>query len=161
MTSRCSLKLASLVLAIVLGSQAALAQGIQGTINGEVKDQTGAVIPGATVMVINVDTRESRVQQSSSVGTFSFPKLAIGTYAVTAELSGFKRVIRENVRVQANQVVDVKMTPLHLAVSVHRMRPSASPYSVGVPEKCTFAAEYPARTYPCQRFGVALASGSA
>jgi hypothetical protein len=50
---------------------------------------------------------------------------------VGAELSGFKRVIRENVRVQANQVVDVKMTLLHLAVSVHRMRPSASPYSVG------------------------------
>src|SRR5262249_14193880 len=52
-------------------------------------------------------------------------------------------------------------TPLHLAVSVHRMRPSASPYSVGVPEECTFAAEYPARTYPCQRFDDALASGSA
>jgi hypothetical protein len=49
MTSRCSLKLASLVLALVLGSQAALAKGIQGTINGEVKDQTGAVIPGATL----------------------------------------------------------------------------------------------------------------
>ena len=110
MTSRYSLKLASLVLALVLGSQAALAQGIQGTINGEVKDQTGAVIPGATVTVTNVDTRETRVQQSTSVGTFSFPNLAIGTYAVGAELSGFKRVIRENVRVQANQVVDVKMT---------------------------------------------------
>ena len=110
MTSGYLLKLASLVVGMVLGSQVALAQGIQGTINGEVKDQTGAVIPGATVTVTNVDTRETRVQQSTSVGSFSFPNLAIGTYAVGAELSGFKRVIRENVRVQANQVVDVKMT---------------------------------------------------
>jgi hypothetical protein len=78
MTSR-SLKLASLVLAIVIGSQAALAQGIQGTIDGEVKDQTGAVIPGSTVTVTNVDTRETRVQQSSAVGTSAFPTLPSGT----------------------------------------------------------------------------------
>ena len=41
------------------------------------------------------------------------------------------------------------------------MLPSASPYGVGVPEDCAFAAEYPARTFPCQRFDAALASGSA
>src|SRR5467141_173676 len=39
--------------------------------------------------------------------------------------------------------------------------PSASPYSVGVPEEGTYAAEYPARTFPCQRFDAALASSSA
>jgi hypothetical protein len=36
-----------------------------------------------------------------------------------------------------------------------------SPYSVGVQEDISFAAEYPARTFPCQRFDAALASGSA
>jgi len=41
------------------------------------------------------------------------------------------------------------------------MGPSASPYSVGVPEEGTYAAEYPARTFPCQRFDAALASSSA
>jgi hypothetical protein len=40
------------------------------------------------------------------------------------------------------------------------MRPSTSPYSVGVPKAGSFAAEYPARTYPCQRFDAALASGT-
>jgi hypothetical protein len=40
------------------------------------------------------------------------------------------------------------------------MGPSASPYSVAVPE-LFYAAEYPARTFPCQRFDAALASGSA
>jgi len=41
------------------------------------------------------------------------------------------------------------------------MGPSAFSYSVGVPEEETYAAEYPARTFPCQRFDAALASGSA
>jgi hypothetical protein len=41
------------------------------------------------------------------------------------------------------------------------MEPSASPYSVGIPEEDSYAAEYPARTFPCQRFDAALASGSA
>ena len=39
--------------------------------------------------------------------------------------------------------------------------PSASPYSVGTPEQSSFAAEYPARPYPCQRFSAALTNGSA
>jgi len=41
------------------------------------------------------------------------------------------------------------------------MEPSASPYSVGIPEESSYAAEYPARPFPCQRFDAALASGSA
>jgi len=41
---------------------------------------------------------------------------------------------------------------MRLAISAHPMLPSASPYGVGVPEQCIFAAEYPARTFPCQRF---------
>jgi hypothetical protein len=46
-------------------------------------------------------------------------------------------------------------------MSVQGMRPSAFSYSVGVPEEVSFAAEYPARTLPCQRFVAALAGGSA
>ena len=41
------------------------------------------------------------------------------------------------------------------------MVPSASSYGVGIPEDISFAAEYPARTFPYQRFDAALASGSA
>jgi hypothetical protein len=41
------------------------------------------------------------------------------------------------------------------------MLPSAFSYSVGVQKDISFAAEYPARTFPCQRFDAALADGSA
>jgi hypothetical protein len=50
---------------------------------------------------------------------------------------------------------------MHLAISVPGMEPSASSYGVGVPEDDPYAAEYPARTFPCQRFDAALTSGSA
>jgi hypothetical protein len=50
---------------------------------------------------------------------------------------------------------------MHLAITVHSMEPSAYSYSIGVPENATFAAEYPARTFPCQRFVAALTSSSA
>jgi hypothetical protein len=43
----------------------------------------------------------------------------------------------------------------------HLMVPSVYPKSVGVPECVSFAAQYPARTFPCQRFDVVLANNSA
>ena len=48
-----------------------------------------------------------------------------------------------------------------LAISVRQVVPSASSYGVGVPEGVSFAAEYPAHTFPCQRFVAALSSSSA
>ncbi len=44
---------------------------------------------------------------------------------------------------------------------VHPMGPSAFSYSVGVPEEGSYAAQYPARTFPCQRFDVGVAGVSA
>src|SRR5262245_54841231 len=89
---------------------AAQAQGIQGTLNGEVKDETGGVIPGATVTVQNVATGDTRTQLTTTVGTFRFENLAIGTYRVSAELTGFKKLVKEDIPVKANQVVDVHLS---------------------------------------------------
>jgi hypothetical protein len=50
---------------------------------------------------------------------------------------------------------------MRLAISALPILPSAFSYSVGIPEDLSFAAEYPARTFPCQRFDAALADGSA
>ena len=61
-----------------------------GTITGEVKDASGATIPGATVTAQNVATNAVRTQQSNEVGAFAFPAMAPGAYLVKAELQGFK-----------------------------------------------------------------------
>src|SRR5216684_5547609 len=53
-------------------------------------------------------------------------------------------------------------TRTHLAISMRPVVPCAYLHSVGVPKRSfTFAAQYPARTYPCQRFGETLAGNSA
>jgi hypothetical protein len=50
---------------------------------------------------------------------------------------------------------------MRLAISAHQMLPSALSYSVGIPEELSFAAQYPARTFPYPRFDATLAGGSA
>jgi hypothetical protein len=63
-----------------------------GTITGEVKDSSGAVIPGATVTATNTGTNASREVQTNEAGIFNFPALPPGNYSVKAELQGFTTV---------------------------------------------------------------------
>ena len=63
-----------------------------GTITGEVKDASGAVIPGATVTATNTGTNATREMQSNEAGAYSFPALPPGPYIVKAELQGFQTV---------------------------------------------------------------------
>ncbi len=86
-----------------------LAQGA-GSLRGEVKDSTGAVIPGAKVSAVNQSTGTALATETSRVGTYQFPNLLIGRYTLTAEAQGFKIYVRRDVEVIANQVVDVNAT---------------------------------------------------
>jgi carboxypeptidase family protein len=82
--------LAVLVFAL---SGSLLAQAPTGTIAGTVTDQSGAVLPGATVTVTNKGTGASRVVQSGSDGAFSIPALPPGPYDVLIELPGFQPIV--------------------------------------------------------------------
>jgi len=109
--SRLSLRLrvlAALVgLAILccLAPPPAGAQAVSGTILGFVKDSTGAVVPGATVTLLNTRTGFSRTVVTDSHGEYSAPSIPTGTYTVTGELSGFKKVSMANVLVGVDQKV--------------------------------------------------------
>ncbi len=81
----------SLVLVCLLISVPVFAQTL-GTITGEVKDASGAVIPGVTVTAVNNATNATREGQSNSSGAYSFAALPPGTYTVKAELQGFTTV---------------------------------------------------------------------
>ena len=65
-----------------------------GTITGEVKDSSGAIIPGVTVTATNTATNATREGQSNPVGAYSFPALPPGRYTVRAELQGFQTATR-------------------------------------------------------------------
>ena len=74
-----------------------------GEITGTVKDQAGAAVPGATVTVTNVETSRQRVLVSSGNGVYTAPSLAPGDYRIDVELSGFKPVRREGIRLSTGE----------------------------------------------------------
>src|SRR5262245_36130687 len=83
----------------------AFAQSL-GTITGEVKDSTGAVVPGASVTVTNKATNATRTTTSNEVGLYDFPALQPGPYTVKTELDGFKTTTRD-VELQVQQTIRV------------------------------------------------------
>ena len=78
-------KSALILLALALSAAPAAAQ--DGEVAGRVTDETGAVLPGATVTLSGPD--ETRVTQSDGNGDYVFPAVSAGTWSVTAGLSGF------------------------------------------------------------------------
>src|ERR1044071_3746090 len=65
-----------------------LAQTGTGNIQGTVKDVSGAIVPGAKVTLLRVDTNETTNTETNEVGFFLFPAQRIGAYEVTVEMSG-------------------------------------------------------------------------
>lgn len=81
----------TLVLAIAIGAASiAGAQTLdRGEINGTIRDESGAVLPGVLVRLRDVNTGFERVTVSGSAGQYSGLLLPVGLYVVKAELSGF------------------------------------------------------------------------
>src|SRR5206468_2091665 len=100
----------STTVVVLLFSFALLAQGNFGRILGSVKDSTGAVIPGATVSIIDKDRGLARTLTTEEAGLYNAPNLIPGTYLVRAELPGFKRLDRENVVVEVGSEIRVDLT---------------------------------------------------
>src|ERR1035441_7445158 len=61
-----------------------------GTIQGTVKDATGAVVPGAKVTITHVDTGVKTTTVSNNEGFFIYPPVQIGKYKVRCEATGMK-----------------------------------------------------------------------
>src|SRR5438045_2326130 len=77
-----------------------------GTITGEIRDSSGAVVPGATVSVVNKATNATRTTSSNAVGLFDFPALPPGNYTVKTELDGFRAATRD-IELQVQQTARV------------------------------------------------------
>jgi hypothetical protein len=68
---------------------------------GRVTDTSGAVLPGVTVTLSSPALLEARVAVTSDTGTYEFPGLPLGVYAVKFELSGFSTLVREGLQLQS------------------------------------------------------------
>jgi Carboxypeptidase regulatory-like domain len=97
--------LAAFVFAILVAAPGTgTAQVLYGTLVGNVKDPTGAVVPGATVTVTQTQTALTRQVQTDSRGGYTISTLSAGTYTVKIEAKGFKTFSRPDVAVAANTV---------------------------------------------------------
>jgi hypothetical protein len=86
------------------------AQAVSGTILGTVKDSTGAVMPGASVTLVNTGTGFTRTVVTDPKGEYTAPQVPTGTYTVSAEMSGFKKVTMANVHLGVDQHPKIDLT---------------------------------------------------
>ncbi len=76
--------------------------GTVGTLTGVVKDPNGANLPGVSVTVKNLGTGATRTATSGEDGHWTMPGLPVGTYEVSYETTGFKKLVRDRVEVEAS-----------------------------------------------------------
>ncbi len=88
-------------LILLLFSAQAFSQSSNASIGGLVMDESEGVLPGATVTVTNVDTGIEKEGFTNDSGVYNFPGLQVGLYTVTAELEGFQKQTKTNVRLVA------------------------------------------------------------
>jgi hypothetical protein len=111
---------ASTILFVALGASAAIAQSTGGTITGVVRDGTGAVLPGATVVVTNTDTAIARTLVSDDGGRYTAPDLSPGPYSLKVSLDGFTTVNRSGISLAVGQqaVVNIDLNVGRMADEV-------------------------------------------
>jgi hypothetical protein len=88
-------------------------QQLKGTILGTVSDASHAVIPGVAVNVIETNTNFHRTETTNESGFYAFANLDPGTYRVESEHSGFRKIMRAGIVLDANTTVrvDLELVP--------------------------------------------------
>ena len=96
-----------LLLLTALICLAALAQSDRGTITGSVSDASGALIPNASVLIVNSATGIKLETKTTGTGSFTAPYLSAGLYDITVEVQGFRKYVQKGVRVQVAQTAAI------------------------------------------------------
>jgi hypothetical protein len=100
------------VLLSLAGTPAAMAQQGTATVNGVVKDPTGAAIPNARVELTNVGTSVVRTTSTNGDGAYAFPSVVPGVYTMQASATGFSTVTQPQTTLEVSQTAtfDFQMT---------------------------------------------------
>src|SRR5215813_14611465 len=86
------------------------AQITSGTVQGDVSDEKGGSVPGASVQAKNLDTNYIRTETTDGDGHFAFLNLAPGRYELTVTKSGFTTIVQQNVNLTIGQVLTIPVT---------------------------------------------------
>ena len=107
-------------LAVCLFAFSLFAQEYRGTISGNVTDAQGAAIPKVKVVATETRTGVKTTAISEDTGAYTIPFLALGTYELSAEASGFKKFVQRGITVSAGEhpVIDIRLDVGALSESV-------------------------------------------
>ena len=98
------------------------AQEVRASITGTVRDSSGAPVAGANIVTVSVATNSSVTTQSNENGLYLTPFLQPGSYTLTAQRDGFKKYVRENIILQAQDRprvdIDLQVGDLTQSVTV-------------------------------------------
>src|SRR3954454_13585274 len=98
------------ICAFLASALAVRAQEARGTLLGRVSDTSDAIVSGAPVRALNVDTGVQFSSVTNKSGDYMFPLLVPGTYTITVEHSGFKKWQRTGIPVRVNDQVAINAT---------------------------------------------------
>ncbi len=103
---------ASTVALLVCIASGLFAQGGSGTITGTLTDPSGAVVPGASVVISNTETGIDRSTNTNDAGIYVATFMQPGNYTITASKAGFGKMERKDLVLQVGRVltIDFKMT---------------------------------------------------
>jgi hypothetical protein len=101
--------LGTLLVVGVMALPSAHAQVLYGSIVGSVRDNSGAVVPGADVTITHNATGLTRSTLSSDQGAYDFPTIPTGNWTLKVTLSGFKEFSQPSVTVTVNTVTRVNV----------------------------------------------------
>jgi hypothetical protein len=107
---RGALSTALIVLATVCLPATIYGQTYTATLTGTVVDPGGAAVPKVKVVAVNQATKLENTAETTDAGLYRIPFLPIGTYVVTAELAGFKKVVSSAIQLEVNQTARVDLT---------------------------------------------------
>jgi hypothetical protein len=112
----------ALLLLLAAGSAFAQTQITTGVIQGVVMDESGAVMPGTTVTVRNLDTNFEQTQETDANGRFVFLQLRPGPYMVRVSQQGFSTLVVERTELTVGQTIplslNMKVSPVAEEITV-------------------------------------------
>src|SRR5262249_8273314 len=94
---------------MLLTGLVAWSQDTRGSIVGRIRDPSGAVIPGATVIVSNPATGSKSTMTTNADGIYRVPLLPAGMYQIEVTSAGFKKAVRNDVEVRIADRLDINI----------------------------------------------------
>src|SRR5262245_811364 len=99
----------AIVALIALPTCLVFAQLPTGTVLGVVKDPSGAVVPGASITLTNMDTSLTRTGASTEDGSYRFPALPVGHYRLGVMKEGFSALTRTGITLEVGQEATIDL----------------------------------------------------